>query len=151
MPRPKTKRVDQELTAHVDVRMSAPEKAELALFCEEHGLVVAWYVRECVRNAMRTTRREEYLRKLRDEGYHTAAVGKWHLGMNWVVRPGACVTELAIEPREQVFNVEYTEPIKSGPTSVGLNPRVVGASGGALKYSCTASLSPESTDRNSGD
>jgi arylsulfatase A-like enzyme len=58
---------------------------------------------------------------LRASGYQTAAVGKWHLGMNWVLKPGASVTELAIEPREQVWNVEYTEPIKAGPTSFGFD------------------------------
>ncbi len=58
---------------------------------------------------------------LQAQGYTTAAVGKWHLGMNWVVKPGASVTELGIEPREQVFNVEYGEPIAAGPNSVGFD------------------------------
>jgi len=56
---------------------------------------------------------------LKDNGYHTACVGKWHLGMDWQLKPGKSVTELNIEPREQVFNVEYDQPIKNGPNSVG--------------------------------
>jgi arylsulfatase A len=58
---------------------------------------------------------------LKDNGYHTAAFGKWHLGMDWQLKPGGKVTELSIEPREQVFNVEYDRPIKNGPNSVGFD------------------------------
>ena len=58
---------------------------------------------------------------LKQHGYHTAAVGKWHLGMDWQLKPGKQVTELNIEPREQVFNVEYDRPIANGPNSVGFD------------------------------
>ena len=58
---------------------------------------------------------------LKQHGYHTACVGKWHLGMDWVKQPGKEVTELNIEPREQVFNVDYSQPIKNGPNSVGFD------------------------------
>jgi arylsulfatase A-like enzyme len=58
---------------------------------------------------------------LRDSGYHTACIGKWHLGMDWQLKPGKKVTELNIEPREQVFNVEYDRPIKNGPNAVGFD------------------------------
>lgn len=58
---------------------------------------------------------------LKQQGYHTACVGKWHLGMDWEVLPGKSVTELNIEPREQVFHVDYSQPIKNGPQSVGFD------------------------------
>lgn len=58
---------------------------------------------------------------LKEQGYHTAAFGKWHLGMDWAVKPGTKVTELNIEPREQVFNVDYAGPITNGPNSVGFD------------------------------
>jgi arylsulfatase A len=58
---------------------------------------------------------------LKDNGYHTACLGKWHLGMDWQLKPGKKVTELGIEPREQVFNVEYDKPIKNGPNALGFD------------------------------
>ncbi|MCL4201979.1 MAG: arylsulfatase [Pirellulaceae bacterium] len=58
---------------------------------------------------------------LKAQGYRTGCVGKWHLGMDWVVKPDAEVSELNIEPRGQVFNVDYSQPIANGPNSVGFD------------------------------
>jgi arylsulfatase A-like enzyme len=58
---------------------------------------------------------------LRRQGYHTACVGKWHLGMDWQLKPGGRVTEFGIESRDQVFAVDYAAPIESGPNSVGFD------------------------------
>jgi arylsulfatase A-like enzyme len=58
---------------------------------------------------------------LKDQGYRTAAIGKWHLGMNWVKLPGKDVNELNIETPEQVWNVDYARPISAGPNSVGFD------------------------------
>jgi arylsulfatase A len=58
---------------------------------------------------------------LHRQGYQTACFGKWHLGMDWAKHPGKEVTELNIEPREQVFNVDYGQPIANGPNSVGFD------------------------------
>jgi arylsulfatase A-like enzyme len=44
---------------------------------------------------------------LKAQGYHTAAIGKWHLGMDWEKQGASAVSELSIESREQVFNVDY--------------------------------------------
>lgn len=56
---------------------------------------------------------------LKQNGYSTACVGKWHLGMDWVKKGE--VTELGIESAAQVNNVDYTQPIANGPTSVGFD------------------------------
>jgi arylsulfatase A len=58
---------------------------------------------------------------LKDHGYHTACIGKWHLGMDWVKLSGKEVSELNIEPRAQVFNVDYSRPYTNGPTAVGFD------------------------------
>ena len=58
---------------------------------------------------------------LKQHGYHTAAVGKWHLGMNWVKHPDKEVSELTIETPEQVWNVDFSKPFEGGPTSVGFD------------------------------
>ena len=58
---------------------------------------------------------------LKAQGYRTDAVGKWHLGMDWVKLPGKDVSELSVETLEQVNNVDYTQPIANTPTSVGFD------------------------------
>jgi arylsulfatase A-like enzyme len=58
---------------------------------------------------------------LKNHGYHTAAIGKWHLGMDWVKLPGKDVAELNIESPAQVHNVDYAQSIKNGPNAVGFD------------------------------
>lgn len=65
--------------------------------------------------------RETLASLLKKQGYHTAAIGKWHLGMDWVKLPGKTVSELAVESVDQVHNVDYSQPITNGPNAVGFD------------------------------
>ena len=58
---------------------------------------------------------------LKDRGYFTACVGKWHLGMDWVKRGKGEVEELNIEKPDQVGNVDFAKPVTNGPNSVGFD------------------------------
>jgi arylsulfatase A len=58
---------------------------------------------------------------LREQGYRTACIGKWHLGMDWVLKEGKAVRELGVESPDQVWNVDFTQPIRRGPNSAGFD------------------------------
>jgi arylsulfatase A len=50
---------------------------------------------------------------LRQHGYHTACIGKWHLGWQWPDTNGAATT--------QWKQIDFTQPVKGGPTDKGFD------------------------------
>lgn len=49
---------------------------------------------------------------LKEHGYRTACVGKWHLGLDWATTDSAPAN---------TGNIDYTQPIANGPVSLGFD------------------------------
>jgi arylsulfatase A-like enzyme len=58
---------------------------------------------------------------LRQKGYDTACIGKWHLGMDWARKPDTETFGDVIEKGSEGWNVDFTRPITNGPNSVGFD------------------------------
>lgn len=62
---------------------------------------------------------------LKKQGYRTAAVGKWHLGMDWQTRDGYTQPESYFNgdnsPEGMLRGIDFTQPIKNGPNDVGFD------------------------------
>ncbi|MBT3383209.1 MAG: arylsulfatase [Prolixibacteraceae bacterium] len=56
---------------------------------------------------------------LRKNGYNTAVIGKWHLGLNWqTLEPNV---ELTDNWQQDNSKIDYSKPILFGPNSVGFD------------------------------
>ncbi len=51
---------------------------------------------------------------LKNNGYNTASVGKWHLGLDWNLKEGDTANK-------DFSNVDFTKPFTNGPTTVGFD------------------------------
>ena len=58
---------------------------------------------------------------LKENGYHSACIGKWHLGLDWKKQQGKSVSDLAIETAEQTRSVDYSQPYEAGPLQAGFD------------------------------
>jgi arylsulfatase A-like enzyme len=65
---------------------------------------------------------------LKTAGYHTAAIGKWHLGWNWATSDGSKVNSLVRigDPQRPIRyefakKVQFDRPIADGPTTRGFD------------------------------
>lgn len=54
---------------------------------------------------------------LKENGYNTACIGKWHLGLGWqTLEPGV---ELTDKWEDDIPKIDFSKPMLSGPNSVG--------------------------------
>lgn len=53
---------------------------------------------------------------LKQQGYQTACVGKWHLGWNWALRDGGIANG-----SKDASAIDFSKPIVGGPCSVGFD------------------------------
>lgn len=64
-------------------------------------------------------KRQTIAHLLKKQGYTTACVGKWHLGMDWAIKGNGKLIE---EPNfGAVPDVDYSAPIQNGPNKAGFD------------------------------
>lgn len=75
------------------------------------------------RGPMITPDRETVASFLKINGYHTALVGKWHLGLDWHYLDKAREPEHMgrFKKKGQGWNIDYSKKVNGGPTALGFD------------------------------
>jgi len=60
---------------------------------------------------------------LKSQGYNTACIGKWHLGMDMKTKAGSTIREdhAVVDQRAYLGDIDWTAPIENGPLALGFD------------------------------
>jgi arylsulfatase A len=58
---------------------------------------------------------------LKQHGYDTACIGKWHLGMDWVPKQAMAEPFPDGARDDEAWSVDYTRPVTNGPNALGFD------------------------------
>ena len=60
---------------------------------------------------------------LKQHGYRTACIGKWHLGLGWQTKDGATFPREHAQgfPLEPLARIDYSKPVTEGPNDLGFD------------------------------
>jgi arylsulfatase A len=76
---------------------------------------------------------------LKDAGYHTAAFGKWHVGLDWTPKDGdpgdwQWGQMIRYDSQAVASRVDITKPVRNGPTDLGFDTFYGGVSQGVSRH-----------------